>query len=229
MPTPAAAGGPPPSSTGQSAIFDGGRSLGLESFQNRGYLDNLTQWRLETRIHNFTNGSVLSTGGYTISISPAPNPILYFTDYNLDRGVPYVCYVPMSGVPNDITLRIERRNGLRFIQVWDQQRAAYPPSLCWDSSNIGNETVQLPRLTNDRLWAGRIGSDIYNNDRFNGRIAWVRIFSTAANSTSLPPSAFSTANLLFAAEFKGNLTDSGPNILAISSTATPFTFFAGTP
>ena len=180
-------------------------------------------------------GTLLSIGGYALNIGTATGTT-YLTDYNADggRAVPYVCQVNMAGLPNDLTIRIERRTGgLRFLQFWDQQGTYYPPGLCWDTST--GSTTQNPRTTNDRFWPtspttpGRLGADTYNSDKFNGRVAWFRIYGAAANSNSAPPTPYSTANLLFGAEFEGNLADSGPNSLVITSTATPFTFFAGTP
>ena len=72
----------------------------------------------------------------------------------------------------------------------------------------------------------RIGADVYSNDKFIGRVAWLRIYSVAANSSTAPASALDSTSLRFAAEFEvAPLVDSGPNLRTILAVGSPFTFF----
>lgn len=225
----------PPSPTYiRSAVFDGTRSLTFESFDNKAYLNNLSSWRLEARVHDLaplsSGGTLLSIGNYNVSVSPTT---IYFLDYNADggRAVPFACYLDRAGRPTDLTIRIERRSdGTRSIQFWDAQQNYIPADFCWDSSS-GNPVVQNPRTSLDRLWPtspgtpGRLGADTYNNDKFSGKVAYLRIYGAAANNNTAPPLEPSTTDLLFSAEFEGTLDDSGPNNLAITNAGTPIVFY----
>jgi hypothetical protein len=200
-PTPGGGGQPP---AAKSMVFTGTGDLNLAAFNGKPELNNMSQWRVETRIHGFTSGHVFTLGYYGVSFNETA---MYMSDYSPDSNRPVPTYgcnlYNLQSKPNDLILRVERTpDGRRRFQVWNGTNGT---PIAIDTCTINQE----PRTTTDSFWPvgswpgpGVIGWSM------NGKMAWFRIYSTAVNN-DVAPGPTAGGNLLWGLEFEENLNVQG--------------------
>ena len=192
-----------------SLQFQGTAALQAQGTVGDNAYAGLSQWRVETRIHNLPpawNGymGVLSVGDFEIKLlySTASERYLYFHDWT---GTTSGCQVDI-GSRTDITLRAQKAvDGTETLRVWD---------------SAGTE------LTNISCFGVRPGPDDFRGSAgsyftiggvLQGDMAYFRFFSTSAAATVGEPTDTSSTGDLLDYEFENNLNDSSGNGQVLTS------------
>ncbi len=204
-----------------SIVFSGAALQAQGTVGNTTYA-GLSQWRVETRIHNLPpiwNGYMYAfgVGNFEIKLlsSSPTDRYLYFQDWT---GATSGCQIDI-GSRTDITVRAQKAiDGTETLRVWD-------------STGI--------ELTNVSCFGVRPGPDDFrgssgayftiggtgDNSVLQGDMAYFRFFSTSAATTVGEPTDTSSTGDLLDFEFENNLTDSSGRGQALTSSPFGASFF----